>query len=339
VVGGRSRSDGAGHKWLGYADKYLLYPPRLKTSIERERRAGTVVHICDHSNAVYVPWIGGMPHVITCHDLIAVRGALAEFPDQPTRWTGRRLQRSIRRGLQRAERIVCDTEATRQDVRRLVRSDAGETVIGPGVAPAFHPMTPEEAEARIARLALPHPFLLHVGGSQWYKNRAGLFDLYAALVERLPAAPPLVLVGKPLTPREGAALAARQLGDRVVTAPAIADDDLAALYSATEALLFPSLVEGFGWPVLEAMACGGRVVTSDRAPMTEVGGDAVTYIDPQNPLAASAIVEAVLREPAPERHAKIGAGLARAARYSSRAMADAYLSVYREALARRRHAA
>jgi glycosyltransferase involved in cell wall biosynthesis len=334
VIGGRGQSAGTRHKWLGYADKFLLYPPRLGRAIRREAPSRTVVHVCDHSNAVYVPWIRDVPHVVTCHDLIAVRAALGEFPGQQTPWTGRRLQQAVRRGLQTAARIVCDSEATRQDVRRLVRSSAGESVIFPGVTPTFRPMARADADFRVDRLRLPRPFLLHVGGSQWYKNRAGLLDLYAALSTRLPAAPSLVLVGKPLTRSEREALAARGVPDRVVTVSRVADDDLAALYAGAEALLFPSLVEGFGWPVLEAMACGGRVIASDRAPMTEVGGDAITYIDPQNPLLAASIVEAVLREPAGDRNAKIAAGLARATRHSSGAMADAYLSVYRDALAR-----
>src|SRR6185436_11319200 len=170
----------------------------------------TVVHICDHSNAMYAQWLRGIPHVVTCHDLIAVRSALGEFPAAPTRWTGRRLQAMVRRGLQQADRIVCDSDATRRDVQRIVR--AGEyTVIHPGVSRAFKRIDADEALSRLERLepaggdaagwrrAISAPYLLHVGGNQWYKNRAGLIESYAALVARMPAAPPLVVVGKPLT--------------------------------------------------------------------------------------------------------------------------------------------
>ena len=340
VVGGRNQTDGTLHKWLGYVDKYVLYPASLSRAASRRHMPQTtVVHVCDHSNAVYVRWLRDLAHVVTCHDLIAVRSALGEFPSAPTRWSGRRLQRMILRGLRESARIVCDSETTRDDVRRLVRGSAGDAIIAPGIAPAFRPVARDEAQARIGRLRLPPRFLLHVGGSQWYKNRLGLLDLYVALVARLPMVPPLVLIGRPLTSREAGILAAHRLHDRVVTAAAISDEDLAAVYSVADALLFPSLVEGFGWPVLEAMACGCRVVTSDRGPMTEVGGEAASYIDPQNPSSAAAIVDAVLHEPATDRHARVTAGLARAARFSSRAMADAYLSVYLDALARRSHAA
>jgi glycosyltransferase involved in cell wall biosynthesis len=87
------------------------------------------------------------------------------------------------------------------------------------------------------------------------------------------------------------------------------------------------------------MACGCRVVTSSRAPLTEVGGDVATYIDPENPQSAAAVVQAVLREPEAERRTRVNEGLSRAARFNSRAMAHAYLSVYHDAVDRRRNAA
>jgi glycosyltransferase involved in cell wall biosynthesis len=87
------------------------------------------------------------------------------------------------------------------------------------------------------------------------------------------------------------------------------------------------------------MACGCRVVASDRAPMTEVGGDAATYVDPERTTAAAAILERVLIESSAARNSHVAAGLARAAAFSSRATVDAYLSIYRDTLARARPAA
>jgi glycosyltransferase involved in cell wall biosynthesis len=347
ILGGRRTSNGGLTKWLGYADKYLLYPPSLRKSLRQRTHAPTVVHVCDHSNAMYVPWIREIPHVVTCHDLLAVRSALDEFPGSRTRWSGRRLQQMIRRGLSQAARIVCDSDATRGDVRRIVGGAADATVIYPGISPAFTPVAPEEATRRIAALrpadgnasdwhhAASHPYLLHVGGNQWYKNRAGLIDMYAALVDRMPGAPSLVVAGKPLTAELRSAIDARALHQRVVSFTAVGDGDLAALYSRAAALVFPSLAEGFGWPVAEAMACGCRVVTSDRAPMTEVAGEAATYVDPENPETAAAAIEAMLGEHDVEKRARVTSGLLRAARFSVGAMARNYVSIYQQALERR----
>ena len=348
-VGGRAPARGVG-KWLGYVDKFVLYPPRLRSGARQHPDMPTVVHVCDHSNAIYVPWLRRVPHVVTCHDLIAVRAALGEFAAERTRWSGRRLQQMIRAGLRQADRIVCDSDATRRDVQRLVHP--GEyAVIAPGLSPSFARVPHDEALASLQPLrpaacdpaawdrVTAGPYLLHVGGNQWYKNRAGLVDTYRALVERMPAAPPLVIVGKPLPQQLADDVTAGALNGRVIALDSVGDRELAALYSRAALLLFPSLAEGFGWPVLEAMACGCRVVTSNRPPMTEVGGDAAAYCDPENPKAAAAVVEAVLREPDAECRTRVSEGLARAVRFSSRAMARAYLSVYHEAVDRRKHAA
>ena len=348
-IGGGTPPSGL-NKFLGYIDKYVLYPPRLRHDAGASAGTQTVVHICDHSNAMYAQWLRGIPHVVTCHDLIAVRSALGEFPMAPTRWTGRRLQAMVRRGLQQADRIVCDSDATRRDVQRIVR--AGEyTVIHPGVSRAFRRIQADEALSRLERLepaggdaaawrrAISAPYLLHVGGNQWYKNRAGLIESYAALVARMPAAPPLVVVGKPLTRELSAAIEAHSLQGRVFSVAAVCDDELVAAYSRAALLFFPSLVEGFGWPVLEAMACGCRVVTSNRLPMSEVGGSVASFVDPAAPRDAAAVLESVLGEPATERDRRLQDGIARAATFNSRAMARAYLSIYTDAAARRRRAA
>jgi glycosyltransferase involved in cell wall biosynthesis len=337
-------------KFLGYVDKYVLYPPRLRHDAHASAATPTVVHICDHSNAIYVQWLRRIPHIVTCHDLIAVRSALGEFPSAPTRWTGRQLQAMVRRGLRQADRIVCDSDATRRDVERIV-GPGDHAVIHPGVSPVFARVHPDEALKRLEtirpanvdaaawRRTISSPYLLHVGGNQWYKNRAGLIDSYAALVVRMPAAPPLVVVGKPLTPELTTAIDAHALQGKVVAVPAVGDDELAAAYSRAALLFFPSLAEGFGWPVVEAMACGCRVVTSNRLPMSEVGGNAASYVDPSNPRDAAALLETVLNEPAAERDQRVSDGLARAARFNSRTMAHSYLSIYRDAVARGRRAA
>jgi glycosyltransferase involved in cell wall biosynthesis len=186
---------------------------------------------------------------------------------------------------------------------------------------------------RAKRSIEPGRYLLHVGGNQWYKNRVGLIAIYAALVGADVDVPPLLLAGKPVPRELRDEILNRQLGDHVFEIADIDDSDLATLYASARLLLFPSLAEGFGWPVLEAMACGCRVVTSDRAPLTEVAMDAGTYIRPEDPIEAARQIKAVLNEPETARALKVEAGLRRASHFTLDRMAGAYVDVYQGVLA------
>ena len=310
-----------GEKWAGYVDKFVLFPRELRRASEW----ADVVQICDHSNAIYVKYLESRPHVVTCHDMLAVRSALGEFPGYPTRWSGRRLQQMILNGLARARNIVCVSEATRADVERLVPGcDRNLTCIHNGLNYPYGPMPREEAARRLEALALPpdRPFVLHVGGNQWYKNRLGVLKIFAPLRKRIPNLL-LVMAGKPWTvPMRGLA---RELGleGSAVELSGVSEEDLRALYSRAETLLFPSLAEGFGWPVAEAQACGCPVVTSNRAPMTEVGGAAAIYIDPLDHESAAVAVASVIGS---RRLRKPATG------YSTAAMIEGYLALYRSLL-------
>jgi glycosyltransferase involved in cell wall biosynthesis len=343
AIVGRSTTGHAGiDKWLRYVDKFVLFPPRLRGVVRRNGRARLVVHVCDHSNAVYVPARPNVLHVVTCHDLLAVRSALGEFSQARTAWMGRRLQRAISNGLRRAGHVICDSTATLTDVQRILGLPLGTTsVIHPAVSPVFVHAGRIDRRARVRRLlgaSAPARYVLHVGGNQWYKNRAGVIEIYAALVARDPDAPALVMAGKPLTPELRLLLTRYGLANRVIAVSDTSDEDLAALYSSATVLLFPSLAEGFGWPVLEAMACGCRVVTAHRAPMTELGADAATYINPDQPATAAATLAEVLVEPDTVRRDRIEAGLRRAGSFTPERMADAYMRVYRRVLSARRAA-
>ena len=116
-------------KWLFYVDKFLIFPMVLKAAIRREQAPGLVVHICDHSNGMYVSALAGTPHVVTCHDLMPIRSALGEIPQNPTSWTGRRFQSLILRGLKKARFIVCVSTATQSDVLRIARYPEARTCV------------------------------------------------------------------------------------------------------------------------------------------------------------------------------------------------------------------
>jgi hypothetical protein len=125
LAGGRSSAHQGLGKWLGYMDKFLLFPLFLLGCVRRY----DIVHICDHSNAMYGQWMLGRPWVLTCNDLLAVRSALREFPQNPTRWSGRLLQKWILSWLSRAPQVACISDATRQDVLRLTAQVSGKVSV------------------------------------------------------------------------------------------------------------------------------------------------------------------------------------------------------------------
>ena len=339
-------------KWLGYLDKFVLFPAVLRRHLRKAQAAATaplVAHVCDHSNAAYTRSLGRVPHLVTCHDLLAVRSSLGEVPENPTRWTGRQLQRMILRGLNRAGRATCISEATLRDLLRLSNIDpARADVTEMGLNYPYSPMPPGEAQPLLAGLLAKHeasfapavlpppagpspaPYILHVGGNQWYKNRLGVLRIYAHLLAAEPGAPRLLLVGKPFTEEMNQFVADQRMQARVVAIPSCGDEELRALYSLAELLLFPSLEEGFGWPIAEAQACGCRVITTRKPPMTTVGGAAAGYFSPADIEDAATSLLGMLREPAAERQRRVDRGLENAKRFSTSGMIDKYLHIYGE---------
>ena len=328
-------------KWLGYLDKFFVFPRQLKHRVRelREGRNGRfVVHICDHSNAPYTRCLRDVPHLVTCHDMLAVRSALGEIPQNPTRWSGRMLQKLVLRGLESACAISCVSTATHRDVLRLVNGAGGRSsVVQSGLNAHFHPVPKDEAQRRVSALvgelgkSMPGParFVVHVGDDSWYKNRNGVVEIFSELLRSSDQADLwLLMVGRPLNPALKALIREMGIQDRVVEMSGVAHEDLCAIYSAAELLLFPSLQEGFGWPVIEAQACGCRVVTTGLPPMTDVGGDAAAYIDPKDFHASLDVLLNVLYEDDRQRRERIGRGLANAAKHSTEAMIGGYLALY-----------
>lgn len=322
-------------KWLGYVDKLLLFPLALRQAIAW----ADVVHVCDHSNAFYTQYLQTVPHVVTCNDLLAVRSALGEIPQNPTRWSGRQLQQLILKGLNQAQRVVCISHQTRDDLLRL--TDLPEEVVSVaylGLNYPYLPMTPSLARHRLTHLGIDtnSHYLLHVGGNHWYKNRQGVLEIFQALRSHLaetatPSPPPdlyLVFAGAPLP--ESLRQWAEQAGlrDRIIETPGISNEDLRALYSCATALLFPSLEEGFGWPILEAHACGCPVFTTNQAPMTEVGGSAAFYLDPSDIQGSAAAIAETL----PTLKQWIEPSLLNAQRFSNHTMIATYLREYELAI-------
>ncbi|GAA4342147.1 glycosyltransferase family 1 protein [Variovorax defluvii] len=320
-------------KWLGYLDKFVLFIP----SLPAQSRWADVVHICDHSNSMYVRWVKGRPTVITCHDVIAVQAARGMVEGWNVGWSGRIFQRLISSGLAKADLVACVSHTTARDLAELQLVDERRvTTVLNGLNDSFSLVQPRDAEALIRRFGLgaQDSYLLHVGLDLPRKNRRAVVETFVALQRRAaesgsPAlVQHLILVGPMLDPELSALASRHGLAERIRAFQGVSHEELRALYARATALLFPSLQEGFGWPVIEAQACGCPVFTSDLAPMNEIGGPGACYVDPHDP---EAMAEAI--EQSAERFESMRAqGLENALNYSAATMMANYLAVYREAL-------
>jgi glycosyltransferase involved in cell wall biosynthesis len=183
--------------------------------------------------------------------------------------------------------------------------------------------------------------LMHVSGNQWYKNVPGVIRIYAHYARSQAAPLPLWLVGDIRGAAIDAALAEVPAHGEVQFFQGLATPVLQACYSLARALLFPSLAEGFGWPLIEAQACGCPVITTDEAPMTEAAGPAARYLprlradaDPHAWAAHGAAVLAdLLALPAAQAYSLCQQCQTWPARFSADAAIDGYLRVYQQVLA------
>ncbi len=328
IVGRLSPADRGLGKWLGYLDRYVLFRPLLR----RAAAWADVVHVCDQANAPYARWLHGKPHIVTCHDMLAIRSALGEIPNNQTRWTGRVYQRWILAGLRRARHVVCVSEQTRDELVSVAGiPEERVSVIPNALNYPYRYISSSEAEGHLKALGLSDttPYLLHVGGNQWYKNREGvqrIFKRFLALAgcEHYH----LLMAGMRWTGKMHIFAREANIEDRVHEVIDPSNEALQALYSRADGLLFPSLAEGFGWPIIEAQACNCPVFTSNRAPMTKVGGKGAIYFDPTDEDEAAQTIATNLRDTTAMRRL----GLENANLYSKEGMIVGYLEAYRTAI-------
>lgn len=320
----RPASSGVG-KWLGYIDRYLLFPYTLRTAAAK----ADVVHLCDHGSAMYSSMAGGKPVLVTCHDMLAVRGALGEIAEMRASRCGVYLQRWICRGLERATRVACVSQATYDDAKRILRRSARLCVVENGLNYPFQPLTQDEVDQRLEAVrGIEKPFLLHLGTNSARKNREAVLRVFAHVAQE--ADMQLVFAGQPLN--EKLAGLARRLGVQTRIVQAIKPDVkvVEALYNRAAALLFPSLCEGFGWPPIEAQACGCPVVASDIPPLREaLGSSALLHpLDDEAGMAKS--IGKIAAEPEFRQSLRRrGFDNVRARFHTARMIAD-YVAIYRE---------
>lgn len=249
---------------------------RLALSVELARFNLDVLHSPD-----FIPPLrGAKRHVITVHDL-----TFLHYPQYLTADSRRYYNDQIERAVRRADHILADSEATKNDLVNMLDVPATKiTVHMLGVDERFQPLSSEKQSRYQRELDLPARYILFVGTFEPRKNILGLLRAYQLLMQQMSDVPPLVLVGRRgwLFEETMQQIDGMQLGDRVIWREDISDDMLPAVYNLASMLVTPSYYEGFGFPALEAMACGTVPLVSNRSSLPEVVGDVGLRIEPDD---------------------------------------------------------
>jgi glycosyltransferase involved in cell wall biosynthesis len=307
-------------------NRFWTFPRHLRT----RRGDFDLYHVCDHSYAHLVHALPAEQTGVYCHDLDAFR-CLFEPRRQPRPFWFKALARRILQGLQRAAKVFVSTREVAHQLEAFQLVDPAKVVLAPyGISPEFCPQPVAGRDDPVFPVELQGvPYLLHVGSCIARKRMDVLLDVFAGVRRRHPNLR-LVKVGGPWEPDHLKRM--RQLGVSgvVMQFMGLERQAVAALYRGAALTLLPSEAEGFGLPVLEALACGSAVVASDLPSVREVGGDAVTYCPVEDVPRWVEVVDGLLSGtvPPPSRTAR----LARAARFSWRSHAATILAAYERLL-------
>jgi glycosyltransferase involved in cell wall biosynthesis len=278
-------------KYLAYIDKLLLF----STWLALRARSYQLIHIADHSNSFYSFFGPRSRCIVTCHDLLAVRGAFgdANVACEPSA-IGIWLQHLIMAGLRHAGAVVFDSQTSFDDFQRLVGAPLPQRYAVIPI-PLNAPFTANTGTLQLSekeqQLIPSVPYLLMVGSALPRKNRI----LALRLLLELGAASPyrLVFAGAPPSPAEHSFITEHHLSSRFHSVVRPSHALLNNLYCRAHALLFPSLAEGFGWPIVEAQACDCPVIASTTTSIPEVAGPAALYADPHDVITFAHHVQAL----------------------------------------------
>lgn len=278
-----------------------------------------------HSPDFIPPLRGARRHIITVHDL-----TFLHYPQFLTAEARRYYNDQIDYAVRHADHILVDSEATRHDLVTMLGVPTSRiTTHLLGVDERFRPLG--DVRARLAELALPPMYLLFVGTFEPRKNILGLLRAYRTARARQPSIPPLLLVGRRgwLFEQTQAQIEAENLNVNVIWRDDIGDDDLPVIYNGALLLALPSFYEGFGFPALEAMACGCVPIVSSCSSLPEVVGAVGLQVNPDDTDDLAQALERALLD-ADWREAQRAAGLERAKMFTWENTAQIVLSVYRK---------
>lgn len=332
TVHGLRRDSGIAGSLSRYFTNFLRYP------VHAWRRKAQLYHVVDHGYAHLAAVLPRERTIVTCHDLMPLRAEEGVAGFRGRRTAVLRFRWSVSY-LKEVAHVICVSQATAQDVRRLCNvSPQRITVIANGIDPRFRVLSAETVQRVRADISKRGTHIvLHVCSPQGfaYKNVPMTLRVIASL-RRDGVDAVLLRVGRPLAPGERRLAEDLRIADAILDYGSVSDERLVELYNASDALLYPSHYEGFGWPALESMACGTPVIASTAPALVELvkGVGVLAPADDREALATALGDVLTTGELAARLRRR---GLNHAANYSWERTVDGLGSVYRKVIAAARN--
>ncbi|QJD96954.1 glycosyltransferase family 4 protein [Mucilaginibacter robiniae] len=331
-------------KWMGYIDQYLVFPAQVRKRMAQYGN-NTLFVFTDQALGPWVPLVAKRPHVIHCHDFLAQQSALGQISENPTSRSGQQYQAYIRSGYQQGKNFISVSHKTQQDLHQFLGQIPPKSLmVYNGLNQKFIAGNTLSARKNLSAqlsLDLNNGYLLHVGGNQWYKNRTGVIEIYNEWRKTAAQSLPLLMIGAVPDAKLTTQYESSPYKEDIHLVSGKSDDVVKLAYQGAAVFLFPSLAEGFGWPIAEAMASGCPVITTGEAPMTEVGGEVAFYI-PRRPQTGAEVqawaqdaatqVSRILAFPAADREQQVAKGLINAARFNADGTLNRLEHIYQDIL-------
>ncbi len=328
-------------KWLGYIDQFILFPIEIRSRLKK-LPADTLFVFTDQALGPWVPLVSKRPHIIHCHDFLAQRSALGEIVENKVSFTGRIYQQFIRHGYSLGRNFISVSQNTQTDLHRFLQiQPTCSRVVYNGFNQIISPIDALQAKQRLSAqlgIDISAGYILHVGGNDWYKNRSGVIEMFNHWRSLYASHLPLLLIGS--KPSQSLLECRDRSGYKkdIYFLSGLRDETVRLAYSGATVFLFPSLAEGFGWPIAEAMASGCPVITTNQPPMTEVAADAGFYISrkPTGQEAneqwlneSAAMIDTIICFSPQQRRMAVEKGLNNAKRFNTKTALDEIEKIYR----------
>ncbi|OGF59483.1 MAG: hypothetical protein A2Y62_01630 [Candidatus Fischerbacteria bacterium RBG_13_37_8] len=267
-------------KAMDLFNRYVYYPSQVR------KIQADIYHIVDHANSLFIKNLDEKKVIVTCHDLIPLLIEGGYFKNIKKPPLALKIFKSSMNYIKKATLIFADSENTMKDLYTVAGVQRCRIVKMP--LAAFYPFkrTMEEQNNLFRKklnVADDTYIILTVGLNIFYKNVKGILETLSSLPEKINGKKWIFYhLGERYTEKDLQVVKNEQVRDRIKQLGALSYPELELFYNSADVLFFPSLYEGFGMPVLEAMQCSLPVITSKVASIPEIGNEAVAYVDPNN---------------------------------------------------------